>query len=284
MTSLPLVDGTSTIVLDKLESIANKESIGYSRVRQFGTIDAVNIDLCDSIAAPSHWRKGQKGGDTYFDTLLVLLQHQVLNRTAPWLLFLTSRCNAVSVGTEYDEKLHGCIKDNLNNQEFCIVMADILGLAIFDEAALATFQTETTFPSFMQMFCIGFGKWLLQLMATAGPPSAVTMLSSYYYQVANPGDMISVAFRFEPIIQLPRDRAGLTRISSSTAQEPAVNEVDLAIKIVEQTRRLTDVDQLLNANPETMEQMIVSTVTLLSNARYPVETYRDWVAPKTTIR
>ena len=279
VTSLPLIDETSTVVLDKLESIVNRNSRGYSRVRQFGTIDALNIDLCDSIAAPRHWRRGQGGGDTYFDTLLVLLQHQVLNRTAPWLLFLTSRCNPVNVGAEYAERLYGCIKGNLGNPEFCIVMAEILNLDAFDESVLATFQAESTFPTFMQMFCIGFGKWLLQTMIASSPPSAVTMLSSYHYQVTDPGDMVSVAFRFDPIIQLPRDRAGLTRVGTTVAQKVPVSEVELAIKIVQQTQLLTDVDQLLGAHPEDMERMIASTEVLLRNARYPVESYRGWLYP-----
>lgn len=277
--SLPLIDDNSLVVRDRLESIANKTSVGFKWVRDYGTFDVINIDLCDSIAAPGQ-RRGS--GPNYYDVLLSLLGHQVNTRTTPWLFFLTTRCGSGDVHTEDVKKLYECVKNNIARSEaFCSIMAELFGLDKFDEKSLEDIQQQTSFPAFMQMFCIGFGKWLLQTMMTGVPPSKVKMLTSYYYQVTEPGDMISVAYRFDPVPQRPTDAAGLTSRPAPPTHVLHDAEIQLAVTIVERTRSLVDVDNTLSTSAEDMERMIASTESLLRNARYPIETYRDWVANKT---
>jgi len=274
--SLPLVDDNSIVVPDRLESIANNKSVGFKWVRDYGTFDVINIDLCDSISAPSQ-RRG--GGPSYYNVLLSLLGHQVSTRTAPWLFFLTTRCGTGDVHSDDIKKLYECIKSNVTQSEgFCQIMANLFGLDSFDESSLTTVQEQTGFPEFMQMFCIGFGKWLLQTMMTGIPPSKVKMLTSYHYRVMEPGDMISVAYRFDPVPRPPVDPVGL---ASKPIILPAVLqtlETQLAVTIVERTRGLVDVDTTLETSPEDMEKMIISTEALLSNARYPVDKYRGWLS------
>lgn len=274
--SLPLVDDNSIVVPDRLESIANNKSVGFKWVRDYGTFDVINIDLCDSISAPSQRRRG---GPSYYDILLSLLGHQVSTRTAPWLFFLTTRCGIGDVHSDDIKKLYECVKSNITQSEgFCEIMADLFGLDSFDENSLATVQEQTGFPEFMQMFCIGFGKWLLQTMMTGIPPSKVKMLTSYHYQVTEPGDMISVAYRFDPVPQSPVDPVGLASKPTTFSTALQTLEAQLAVTIVERTKGLVDVDTTLKTNPEDMEKMISSTEALLSNARYPVEQYRGWLS------
>ena len=274
--SLPLVDDNSIVVRDRLESIANKKSLGFKWVRDYGTFDVINIDLCDSISAPSQ-RRGN--GPTYYDALFYLLEHQVKTRTSPWLFFLTTRCGNGDVHPEDVESLYSCIRSNVKMSEtFCAIMADLFGLDNFDESSLTTVKERTGFPEFMQMFSIGFGKWLLQAMMKGIPPSKVKMLTSYHYQVMEPGDMISVAYRFDPMPQPPIDPVGLTSKSTSSPETLHIIETQLAVTIVERTKALVDVDDTLGASPNEMENMIASTEALLSNARYPVDRYRGWLS------
>lgn len=274
--SLPLVDDNSRVVPDRLESIANEKSIGFKWIREYGTFDVINIDLCDSISAPG---QRTKGGTTYYDVLISLLGKQVSSRTTPWLFFLTTRCGNNDVHPEDVQKLYRCVRDNVaESAAFCKIMADLFGLANFDESSLAAIQQETAFPTFMQMFCIGFGKWLLQTMMTSIPPSRVKMLASYHYQIMEQGDMVSVAYRFDPVPQPPVDAVGLAQNPVLISRVVQNAEAELAVTIVDRTKGMVDVDAKLRTTPEDMERMIESTEALLRQARYPVERYRDWLS------
>lgn len=275
--SLPFVDDNSLVICDRLESIANVRSVGFKWVREYGTFDVINFDLCDSISAPSRRRSGNP---TYYDVIDTLFANQVRNRTAPWLFFLTTRCGSSDVHIEDIAKLYECVENNVaQSAEFRLLLSNLFNIEDFDEESLKIIQARIDFPVFMQMFCIGFGKWLLQKMIACIPPSKITMLTSYQYKIKEPGDIISVAYRFDPMPQFPVDSVGLANVASIPT--PVFQEAELALKIVESTKNMIDIDSILASSPSEMENMVSSTESMLQNARYPVQTYRNWLAGET---
>ena len=117
------------------------------------------------------------------------------------------------------------------------------------------------------------GKWLAALVQVQGP-SRVRLASTLGYKIdqhAAHEDLISFALRFDPVIAPPPNPL-------SPSAPPPEDECRIALAILESSARRRDVDAFLEQRPDLHEEMVGETERLLTEARYEVATYRQWLA------
>jgi hypothetical protein len=264
----------SQILRERFEAIANPDSLASKAVRDGGPFNAINVDLCDYIALKSQI----SGGHTIIDALAKIVDAQLQHSMHPWLLFITTRVAPDRV-------------DRRNLAAFIRAVSDnIMGSKIFEAQTAALLHAEgerlrevLATPDvleperFTKLFCLGFGKWLLTYISAAVPTRQLRMLKSCFYavQTGRP-DMLSLAFRCDPVIALPTDRYEL--IKNSVPQ--GKNEVELGIALTEATASLFDLDAMLTQDAQLLESVTIETEQLLKLAHYPVKGengYRAWL-------
>jgi hypothetical protein len=269
---LPNVRLQSKLIPDRFETVVSATSLASRYIKEYGTFDALNIDLCDSVASPG--KRAHPQTVSYFDAIHALVRNQI-RRTEPWLLFLTTRCTAEAVHDGDLEKLCAIIDANvIRSGEFRLKCAVLLNAPEI-ESGKSSLSLPDLFPANTRRFALGVGKWLLSLAGAATPQWEVSMLPSYHYRVSAAGDMLSIAVKFVPQIAAPADRTGLSAIASTGVQ--FLNEEQQATKILDVVLNLTDLDQYIAANKELRDNVIDSAVELLAGAGYDGEGYLDWV-------
>ena len=268
--SLTAIHHDSVVVRDRFEQIADPNSIAFKYVQEYGPFDVVNLDLCESISP----RKVRQ--PNYYAALEALASHQIKARAAnePWLLLITSKVGGPWVHNADMKKLAACVVANATRDQSFGRALDALvpnGLAILRNAR--TNWSRIDQPHFLNLFGVGFGKWLLQLLATASPKWGAKLLCSYSYRVhAAAPDMVSLAFLLEGYAEGPRDRSGLS--TGTTGSRSQYDEKSFALELLNGVRRIKDVDAVLKANREAYKAMEQETYDLLLSARYKAETIR----------
>ena len=117
------------------------------------------------------------------------------------------------------------------------------------------------------------GKWLAALVQ-AQAPSFVELASTHGYRVdpaASCEDLVSIALRFEPLIEPSPD-------ALSPSSPISTIECDNAKRILRRSTRRLDVDDILANAPDLNEELIAETTRLLAQARFDVAAYRRWLA------
>jgi hypothetical protein len=268
----------SQILRERFEAIADPNSLAYGAIRNSGPFNAINIDLCDHIAL-----RPQGGGrHTIIDSLAEIIRGQLTYASHPWLLFVTTRVAPDRVEARNLSAFIQAISDNIDRSpDFERGTANLLreeGDAL--RAALAEPMALTP-DRFVSLFCLGFGKWLLAYICQATPARRLSMLRSCVYAVqGGHPDMLSLAFRCDPVSMPPIDSYQLVR-----PQAPAHTneEVQLAIALVEETRQIFNLDEMLENEPQLLEAVTVESEQLLRSAHYVVDAvdgeggYRAWL-------
>jgi hypothetical protein len=267
---LPFIHKESDLLPDRVEEIANVEAIAHDRVANFGDFDAINLDLCDSVAS-----REAGENDSPLEAILRLISIQSKVRAAPWLLFITTRSDRSSVKRSVMMMLLQLLEQNLANSVGFREKAKKGSLP--SQAAIRSehvASSEMADEEFVKAFGIGFSKWLVKVSLTAWK---VQKLTSGCYRVASPQgvpDMLSLAFRFERQPQHITDRSGLVRPRKHARTMRPVTEEDMAIALLE--RQLVDIDQLLASDAHLREQMILENAKLMSNARFDLDFMIKW--------
>ena len=259
---LPSVNPQSEVLLDDFRLVGNKNSIAWSRAKQLGPFDIVNIDLCNGLAS----EPPQKAGSIY-KALAQLMALQARN-SDPWLLLISSRIGRGKFDADAEQQLIELFRRNVAECEgFAEVCEKHLKLDVqsIDPATCSECDLLSLMPA-------AIGKWLWALMQASGP-SRVELASAHGYKVdpfAVREDLVSLAFRFCPVIEPPSDPF------SPTAPAP-VDECATAKAILRRSARRLDVDTILEQQPTVNEEMIAETEQLLDLARYEVADYRPWL-------
>jgi len=272
--NLQFIDPMSVVVKDRVEHVALEKSAARVQLEKHGPFDVINLDLCDSIANPS-----DKKLNLYFEALATMCDLQVTNRAKPWMLFLTTRASRDQIDQGTKNRLLDCILSNIkSNADFAERLSKELNI---DQSAIQAEmhgKEPLTHAELVNAFGLGVGKWLLKLMMSASPKLHVQLLESYSYRVdSKEPDMLSLAFWFEPVMEPRVDPTGLTRTqkpkpgASNNATEP-----ELALKLIKSIVDIADIDRLLHDAPDLNEQWIKKSAALLSQARYNIDTYREW--------
>lgn len=272
---LARIHSGSTILRERFESIANRRSLAYPEVRGGGPFHAVNIDLCDHIAL----RAAGPGRATVIDALAEIIQLQLVNAIHPWLLFITTRVAPNRVDDRNLSALIAAISDNVEASDEFGRRAGELLRADGDRLRAALANPNSLEPrAFMNLFALGFGKWLLRFVGAAHPERTLQMLPSCFYAVLpDHPDMLSLGFRCD-IVQAPaHDRY---RMVGGRAGVAAANEVDHGLRLLEATGELFDLDEMLGREAQLLESLTVESADLLRSAHYDVDGaagYRGWL-------
>jgi hypothetical protein len=273
---LPAIHPGSRILREKFQAIAEPASLAYAEVQGSGPFNAINIDLCDHLAL----REQNTDDRTIIDALAEIIRVQLRHAMQPWLLFITTRIRPGHVQAANLQALVQAIRDNIGKSEDFAARTAHLLKREGDELAAALDDPDALTPSeFKDLFCLGFGKWLLSYISQAQPARALQMLPSCYYSVFDgQPDMLSLAFRCDVVLRPPVDAYKIVPAAAVPAEQP---EVEMAMSLVEETIRLADLDGVMAADSTLFEAMTGETETLLRSAQYPVDDdekgYRNWL-------
>lgn len=270
-----VISPESIVRTDNFAALANKNSKAFGDIEKFGDFDIINLDLCHSISALSD--------PQYHDALVNLFNHQIKNRSKPWIFFLTSRSDFGAIKEDHLPKYWKGIVDNAERHAaFKVRIQELVGELFVEKGAELIVNNEYVkgigVESFSKLFGIGIGKWLLALMMSEQPVWPVQLLDSCYYRVHHDcPDMISLGFHFSQVTKPKKDASGLASVKEDDVE---VDEATFAVGIVTQIGNLMDLDLHLRMDPDLHEDMISKSIALLESARYPVEKYLSFVMGK----
>ena len=256
------VDPQSNVIHDDFRLIGNLNSIAWSRTRQLGPFDVVNIDLCDGLASDP-----PQSDESVYKALSQLMTLQIRN-PHPWLLIVTTRIGRSVFDADAEERIMGHFRENVANCEgFAVECEQLLDLDV-KSIDLAT-CSEADLLKFMT---VAIGKWLSALMQ-AQATSHVELASTHGYRVnpvAAQEDLVSLALRVEPVFAASPDALSPTAPISE-------DECTTAKAILRRSAHRLDVDTILEQQPDLHEELIGETEQLLADARYEVAGYRKWL-------
>lgn len=257
------VDPQSLVLNDDFRQIGNEKSLAWKRTQKLGPFDVVNIDLCDGLAADPP----QKHGSVY-DALAQLMAFQFRNPN-PWLLLVATRIGRGKFDADAEQQIVKLFKENVDTCEgFAETCEQYLELD-----ARSIDPATCSESDHLKLMIAAIGKWLSALVKAPGP-SRVELASTHGYRVyqgAAQEDLISLAFRVEPVIMAPPNALSPT---------PPISEDECATAkaILRRSTRRVDVDTILKQDPQVLEQSIKETEQLLEQARYDPTAYRAWLA------
>jgi hypothetical protein len=261
--SLRNVDKGSEVLGDNFRLLADKRSIAWAAAERIGPFDVINIDLCGQLAAEE-------------PTMDVSIYNAIYNvcalqnrRPRPWSLLLTSRVNREHVAPSVLERLLKALTQNLEScPEFLHGFSETMGFSRVDTSSVAALADEAFFGTLM----IGLAKWLLGLAFSINNRFSVSKIVGYrVYGGAPYMDMVSVVYRFSPIVAMPSDRVGL---ATATPEQPS--ECEQASEIPSSITRIVDVDAELRNAPTLYDIFRDKTAELLRQARYDPTAYKQW--------
>lgn len=272
ISQLEFVDPQSVLVKERVERIATATSTARHHFERMGPFDVINLDLCDSVA-------GAVGIGSYFDALKQTCDLQLrAGRTQPWLLFLATRAIRSQIDAHSKAQLLGCVRRNIaDSLDFEAKLLELLSLAKAQVDGEISDSQLLEHKALVNAFCLGLSKWLLGVAMSAQPRVVVRLLPSYSYRIEVPDpDMLSLAFRFEPLIEARRDGTGLAPDSPDGRAAAVLNESELATALLEGVSGILDVDTMLSSDTSLNEKMIDKCGTVLASARYDKASYVSW--------
>lgn len=259
---LPQIHSSSTILRERFESIANDGSLAHDAVRRSGPFHAINLDLCDHIAL----RAAGEGQRSVLDALAEVIRLQLRHARHPWLLFITTRISPDSVDAHNLRALIQAVRDNIAaSGEFGTRAAALLNTEAEGLQAALDDPTNLDPQRFMSLFTLGLGKWLLRFL---GEGCSVRMLSSCFYSVrGDQPDMLSLGFRCDTVRPPAVDRYQMV----GGGGQSDGGEVDHAMRLLEMTGGMFDLDDMLEQDPQLAESVRLESTQLLRSAHFDVD-------------
>lgn len=268
--AMPGIDRFSVVLEDRLEAIANAKTQAAAKVRAEGPFHAINLDLCNSIA---QWPFGSP--KCTMAALQALFEIQIQS-ARPWLLFLTTKVEPGTVAPENWDRFQRAIESNLDlSRDFQSGLASLLGVGGSDlRATLPTLCTSQAGELLLKLFCSGFGKWALRLLAAVRPGRHLKLLSAYYYRSGANPNMLSLAFRCDtaspPVVDPSDGRPPML------AREDGTSEPAMALAFVHAVGSLVDLDDRMVSDNGLRTSMIEKAARLLHLARHDPGAYVEW--------
>lgn len=248
-------------IIGVFQRLGDKKSKAFDYAKHFGHFDIINLDLCDCITADK----------TYFAALNSLLNLQ-MTRTAPWILFLTTRAGPSDGNKIVMSKIWSCVDGNIQRyKKFRDDFGKFWGTAA--PSRYSKIEKAANVPKFAKMFGISISKWLLQFMMSNSPLCTVKILEGYQFRIHQKihPTMISVAFFFKPII---KPRIDICRLATRAAKvkSKTINRERIACAIISSASSFRDLDLLMQKRTRLNKRMISETKDFLK-ARYDVRGY-----------
>jgi hypothetical protein len=275
LANLPGIHPDSQIVPDRFEAIASTEKVAYQHLENFGSFDVVNLDLCNSVAAHVPLERQE----TYFSAIAALVEHQSKNRTAPWLLFVTTRVNdsTTTVNPNALRKLLECLKANIQQHpQFRTDLNNVLRLdaAMINDAVSGSKKLKP--KELYHAFTVAFGKWLLRYLASGAPTWTLDMLSSWAYHVHHQNDtpdMLSLAYKCMPIVKPKTDHFKLGHNPHGVNTQASISERDAALKLIPIVQDVRNLDIRLKNDANELKTIVDEAAKLMELARYDRNAY-----------
>ena len=262
----------SKIYRDRIEHVGFRDSLQWTRVRDCSPYHAINIDLCDHIAA-----KSQDNLPTYISAVAEIVHLQLKRSRDPWLLFIATCVAPGSVDAANLAAFISAIRANIEaSADFGNGLRDVLCREGGElEAALASPHCLAP-ERFRDLFSIGFGKWLLHYMGSATPRTKLTLLRSCHYPVGGEeADLVTLAFRCDPLIEPPVDNYLLVNAGGHPSPEP--DEVACALALIERSAAMINIHEMLTRRPDLYRHLTQESHALLKESHYPVDRYEEWL-------
>ncbi|WP_035613563.1 hypothetical protein [Haloferula sp. BvORR071] len=262
---------SSLILGDSLQSLLKEGSLGLSRADANAPYDIINLDLCDSVvdqAVPESYPN--------LEVVRALCDLQRQRRGRPWLLFLTTRVLKDGISEDALKRMFSCIIENIKSAaDFPETLEKQLGISpgtIENATSVEEFDDE----KWMGCHTLAFAKWLLIYLVKM--QCSVRLLDSYVYNVVKTRkDMVSLGFLIEPVRLAGSDPSGMTvGLLPGTVQ--AIDEAALACAMVSQVSRMSDLDGMMEMEPEIFASFIEKKAKLLETVGYDPDAFRAWAA------
>lgn len=276
--SLPFIDPASEIVKDRLEQLAVKKSVAYSRVISAQkSFDVVNIDLCGSFAETPPGERGANIANAIF----ALLHHQATHRQEDWLFFITTRSNKDMVDPATMMALVNAINAIFERRPELrqgILDSNVLSEDAFSDGLLDIEKLSTA--AYSNSFTLGLCHWVIQSLLDAERAWKADMLPGFEYHVLleDPScDMLSLGFHCSRIKVPHPDAFGLARLDDHII-EPEIEAIRFRSqqKINRRISEKKDVDLILYREPEVYREVLDISAALLGSCSYDEKKYREW--------
>jgi hypothetical protein len=253
----------SEILGDDFRLLGDDNSIAWDFAQRLGPFDAINIDLCNQLG-----HDDPHIDMTWYNAIYKICSLQN-RRLRPWSLFLTSRVNKEAVSGDALDRLVAALDHNFS---VC---------AGFTEAFVTRFGALDTTPTaiggwddstFLKAMLAAIAKWLLRIAQDMRCLFSIPKMVGYRVWPAAPcEDMVSIIFRFEPIVSIAPDRSGLANVASAMP-----DECSQAVNVPRDISHMVDVDAELRASDALWELFKNSSARLLEQARYDPGLYKAW--------
>lgn len=246
----------------RFEDICAVSSQAYLELRNRAPFHIINIDACGSIALPD-----ANHPHRLVDAIYRTIELQLELCTNRWLLFFTADVCQDSIAGNTIENLCEAIFQNARKNDAFRVGASVL-LASEDKEIQAAVKSAIDGGGrhFLDLFSLGFAKWLLHLAEEK--QWSVKMHKSYCYSTLPKGQndptMPCLAFEFVPP---PRGLADPFNVTNAHPAPGGVGE-DMSMRALTKVSELLDLDQLLETDHRLRTEMINKTRILLDEAGY----------------
>lgn len=266
------VNKFSSVVPDRLENLALRESVANRTLAEFGSLDAINIDLCNSILG--HVPLAEQA--SYYDALHALFEHQKNNRTKPFLLFLTTKTDRGALKESALAKLAQAVKKNLKNPDFKNKLSNVFKIEAFevnnliDSKKLSAGWTPKKLSRFVY---VSLAKWMLGLLWDGHPSWSLKILDSCEYHVYSGQDMLSISCLCVPVRKAAGDQ---TTLSKHTQEDViGLSERQCGMELLDCVNQTFDLDKKLNLDSVEFTALLERAARLMESAGYDGEHYKQ---------
>ena len=267
------ITDTSLTFPREFESICSTGSGTLSELRKRAPFHVVNIDACGSIAPPS-----AKHSRRMIDAIHRLVEMQLGRASHRWLLFITVDVRLGEVDYEMLDKMCEIIRENAQSEnQFAGKVIALLKSEAADLNEAMSHAKDADGRPFLNLFCLGFSKWLLHLAMEKG--WSLKMKRSHCYSTRlfadNQPSMCSLAFEFLPPPTGLEDPFGVSR--QSAAKDPTQDIPSL--QVLTATSEINDLDVLLDRDADLTGRLNRGTHEMLKDAGYDPRSLAPLIAP-----
>lgn len=270
-----LDSGTSRVVQDDFQTLADPSSVGSSAVINGASFDVINIDLCKCVGEFEPEDKQR----SYFDSIRQLFTLQVKKRVVdePWLFFITTRADFDRVCPKSRQGFFQLLIDACTKSGSLLgSLKNHFGVTMNDLIACRDGKMSKTFP-FEKIFAIALGEWIAHVLDNFAPKVRVQLLdSSRAYGVKNPSDydMLSLAFRCETVFHDTTDHSGLSGEKGAVAPV----QYDQFLSVSQMVSAIADIKNLdsVFASYGLYNNLTEQAAQFMGSARFNEDKYRDW--------
>lgn len=262
-----LVDNRSLIRPDDFRHVASAGTAARWAAEKMTPADVINLDLTGHL-----FHEGSAEGRSYESAVRELLKFQIAN-PRPWLLLLTTRVDRASASPEKLRKLAQGLEESLVD---CPEVRALLSKQA--EHPFSVAAMDTCSEADLGLFTIvGTLRWIHELLTAPETVKTRPKFTSCFMYTSYEGggcpDMASLVIKFRRLSVTLKD----TTFSSGDAAPPVVDACADLTGYVNRAAARKNIDELLSSDSALWGQMVERSAKILSEARYDVAAYREWV-------